>query len=325
MREVGRYVSRAIVLSAAGGASSTSPSPAYSGCAQGRRRAARNSAWRRGRRCVGAGGGQLPFALCQVGAVFAPPRRAHSVRRFSCRFSYRVFADGDAGQGRRGVEGVPACARAHGMPMARTAPTVVAERLTDLSRWWLLALVGVGRAGGGERVVLWVAVGLVGVCWWRWRRSTLAHSLIDLGGASCRSSASWRPSCASSTTPPRVLLRPTPLMLATLLVDRGVGCASASRSGWCCAAFPAPKRRSKLCTFIYADDDHRRRAVVFARRARRAGGRHGGAPRVDRRNGVTSATAAAATFITRFARCGSPSRSAWWRWPASVGRWTSAT
>src|SRR5207249_4789587 len=49
---------------------------------------------------------------------------------------------------------------AHGVPMARTAPIVVAERLTDLVALALLAVVGVGtllRGAGGERIA-WVAL-----------------------------------------------------------------------------------------------------------------------------------------------------------------------
>src|SRR5207248_2162695 len=48
----------------------------------------------------------------------------------------------------------------HGVPMARTAPIVIAERLTDLVALAALALVGVGALAGGERVAQAVHVHL---------------------------------------------------------------------------------------------------------------------------------------------------------------------
>ena len=70
----------------------------------------------------------------------------------------------------------------HGVPMARTAPIVVAERLTDLVALAALALVGVGALAGGERLA-WVALGLVGVAVACVASERLAHAVIDLVGA----------------------------------------------------------------------------------------------------------------------------------------------
>src|SRR2546430_7273281 len=70
---------------------------------------------------------------------------------------------------------------AHGIPMARTAPIVVAERLTDLVALAALALIGVGALAGGERIA-WVALALVGVAGLCGASGRLGHGLIVMGG-----------------------------------------------------------------------------------------------------------------------------------------------
>ena len=67
----------------------------------------------------------------------------------------------------------------HGIPIARTAPIVVAERLTDLVAVVLLALVGVGLYGVGTgTVVAGAAVVLAGLVVLAW--PALGGGLIDL-------------------------------------------------------------------------------------------------------------------------------------------------
>ena len=134
---------------------------------------------------------------------------------------------------------------AHGVPMARTAPIVVAERLTDLVALALLALIGVGsvlHGAGGERVA-WVALALVGVAVACVASEKLAHA-VD---RSRRRHARRRQAGAQAA---RVLRRDqaAPAPEAPGAGDGccrpSPGCASASPSGWSCAASPEPRRRS---------------------------------------------------------------------------------
>ena len=67
----------------------------------------------------------------------------------------------------------------HGVPMARTAPTVVAERATDLLALVALSVIGVGALAGGERI-LWAALVLVGILVGFASSSRVAHFFIDL-------------------------------------------------------------------------------------------------------------------------------------------------
>lgn len=138
---------------------------------------------------------------------------------------------------------------AHGVPMARTAPIVVAERLTDLVALASLALIGVGALAGGERVA-WVALALVGLAVACVASEKLAHGVIDVVGAMPvigKLAPKLREFYASTKT----LLHPTPLVLATLL----------SIVAWLCECvafwlvlrgFAGAEASLKLCTFIYA-------------------------------------------------------------------------
>lgn len=183
----------------------------------------------------------------------------------------------------------------HGIPMARTAPTVVAERATDLLALVALALVGVQALGGNARI-LWAAVALVGalVALASWKR--FAHWLIDLA-AKLPMVGKLAPKLREFYDATAVLLRPTPLVLATLL----------SIAAWACEClafwvilhgFPGAEASLKLCTFIYAA------MTIAGALSFLPGGlgvQEGGmvALLVSTAHGVGGPTAAAATFITR--------------------------
>jgi uncharacterized protein (TIRG00374 family) len=138
---------------------------------------------------------------------------------------------------------------AHGVPMARTAPIVVAERLTDLVALAALALVGVGALAGGERIA-WVALAMVGVAVAVVASERLAHAVINLVGA-MPGVGKLAPKLREFYGATKELLAPTPLVLATLL----------SIVAWLCECvafwlvlrgFAGADASLKLCTFIYA-------------------------------------------------------------------------
>jgi uncharacterized protein (TIRG00374 family) len=188
---------------------------------------------------------------------------------------------------------------AHGVPMARTAPIVVAERLTDLVALAALALVGVGALAGGERIA-WVALGLVGVAIACVASERLAHAVIDLVGA-VPVVGKLAPKLREFYGATKELLAPTPLVLATLL----------SLVAWLCECvafwlvlrgFSGPdgtvEASLKLCTFIYAT------MTVAGALSFLPGGlgvQEIGMVKllIAQAHGVSEPTAAAATFITR--------------------------
>lgn len=102
-----------------------------------------------------------------------------------------------------------------GFPIARTAPVVVAERVTDLIALLLLALVGValyGIAGGTVAAGgLLVLGGLVVLAWPR-----LSHRLIDFITVPRRLSR-YRPRLRELYDGLAALVRPSPLTWATAL------------------------------------------------------------------------------------------------------------
>ena len=182
----------------------------------------------------------------------------------------------------------------HGVPMARTAPTVVAERATDLLALVALALVGVEALGGNAH--LWAAVGLVGALVGLASSRRLAHFLIDVA-ARLPMLGKLAPKLREFYDATAVLLRPTPLLLATLL----------SIAAWACEClafwvvlrgFPGASASLELCTFIYAA------MTIAGALSFLPGGlgvQEGGmvALLVSTAHGVGAPTAAAATFITR--------------------------
>jgi glycosyltransferase 2 family protein len=184
----------------------------------------------------------------------------------------------------------------HGVPMARTAPTVVAERATDLLALVALALVGVQALGGNTRV-LWAAVALVGLLVALASSRRLVHAIIDVA-AKLSLFAKLAPKLREFYDATAVLLAPAPLLAATAL----------SVAAWACEClafwvvlhgFGGDIQASlKLCTFIYA-------AMTIAGALSFLPGGLGVqesgmvALLVSTAHGVGTATAAAATFITR--------------------------
>ena len=111
-------------------------------------------------------------------------------------------------------------ARTHGVPAERTAPIVVAERLTDVIA--IVIWVGVGSAGfrgGGYWAVLGtlaVALGLLCILWEPPLRSLLAF--IERGRW-----ARWGPKLASAVASLRVVASPSALALPVVLSLLGWG------------------------------------------------------------------------------------------------------
>jgi uncharacterized protein (TIRG00374 family) len=183
----------------------------------------------------------------------------------------------------------------HGVPMARTAPTVVAERLTDLIALALLALVGVGALAGGERVA-YVALALVAVALLIVASERLAQGTIDLVGA-VPLVGKLAPKLREFYGATKTLLAPAPLVIATLL----------SLAAWmaeCLAfwivlcGFPGAQASLKLCTFIYATMTI---AGALSFLPAGLGVQEIGMVKllVAQARNLTEATATAATFITR--------------------------
>jgi uncharacterized protein (TIRG00374 family) len=184
---------------------------------------------------------------------------------------------------------------AHGVPMARTAPIVLAERLTDLVALAAIALVGVGALAGGERLA-WVALALVGVAVACVASETLAHAVIGLIGA-LPMVGRMAPKLREFYAATRTLLAPAPLVATTLL----------SIVAWLCECvafwlvlrgFPGAEASLKLCAFIYAT------MTIAGALSFLPGGlgvQEIGMAQllVAQAHGVTAATAAAATFVTR--------------------------
>ena len=138
----------------------------------------------------------------------------------------------------------------HGIAMARTAPIVVAERVTDLVALLLLALVGVFSFDVDKRFLVAGAVLVVGgaASWspsirWRARRSA------SPGGCRCcvASRTAWR----TSTPTPRCCWRPGRWCVASLL-------AICSWFLECLAfwvvvhGFPGASIGIRAATFVYA-------------------------------------------------------------------------
>ena len=136
-----------------------------------------------------------------------------------------------------------------GIPAARTAPIVVAERLTDLGGLLLLAAVGaftfdVDRTFLIAATVLIVA-GLVVVSIEPLARGAL-RLVVRVPGLA-RLSGKLDEFYESTAA----LLRPVPLLLALRASRWSAGTSSAWPSGWWCAASPGPtsitrRRRSSM-------------------------------------------------------------------------------
>jgi uncharacterized protein (TIRG00374 family) len=167
--------------------------------------------------------------------------------------------------------------------------------LTDLIALALLGLVGVGALAGGERVA-YVALALVAVALAVVASEKLSHFVIDLVGA-VPLVGKLAPKLREFYAATKELLAPTPLVLATLL----------SLLAWLseCVAFwlvlrgfPGAQASLKLCTFIYAT------MTIAGALSFLPGGlgvQEIGMVKllISSARGVSEATAAAATFITR--------------------------
>jgi uncharacterized protein (TIRG00374 family) len=137
----------------------------------------------------------------------------------------------------------------HDVPAPRTAPVVVAERLTDLIALLVLAIVGVAAYGVDPTLVAiagaFVGLGLVLLAW-----PTPTHALIDL---------ITRPGKLKKLREPLhetlrglgALCRPVPLLLATLIAIPawGLECVGFALI---CNAFPGAHVDLGLAMVIYA-------------------------------------------------------------------------
>jgi uncharacterized protein (TIRG00374 family) len=288
-----RSISRAIVLSAAAGVAVYVAIAAYTGwgkvAAELRQFSFRAAA--------------LGFALAAANYLLRFGKWELYLRRLGVRIplgdSLKIFLSGFSLTVTPGKVGEVLKAyllrESHGVPMARTAPTVVAERATDLLALVALALVGVEALAGNARI-LWAAVGLVGALVGLASWGRFAHWLIDL---SSRLPMVGRlaPKLREFYDATQVLLHPTPLTLATLL----------SIAAWACECvafwvvlrgFPGADAPLQLCTFIYAA------MTIAGALSFLPGGlgvQEGGmvALLVSTAHGVGAPTAAAATFVTR--------------------------
>jgi uncharacterized membrane protein YbhN (UPF0104 family) len=182
-----------------------------------------------------------------------------------------------------------------GVPMARTAPTVIAERATDLLALVALSLVGAGALAGGARL-LGAAVALVALLVGFASSSRLAHGAIGLA-ARLPLVGRAAPKLLELYDATALLLRPWPLVAATLL-------SIAAWAAECVAfwvvlhGFAGVTASLKLCTFIYAT------MTIAGALSFLPGGlgvQEGGmvALLVSTAHGLDGASAFAATFITR--------------------------
>ncbi len=183
----------------------------------------------------------------------------------------------------------------YGLPIARTAPMVLADRVTDLLALLALALSGVGLLGGGRRLLIATAL-LLGLVLLAAASERLVHLVLDhwarlpLVGASA-------PKLRQAYQATAELLSPAPLAGATAL----------SVLAWLCECvafylvlrgFPAAHASLRLCTFIYAA------MTVAGALSFLPGGlgvQEGGMVEllILMGRGIGTATAFAATFVTR--------------------------
>jgi len=185
----------------------------------------------------------------------------------------------------------------HGVPVARSAPVVIAERVADLLALLLLAVAGVALYGVAIELVIGagavIGLGLLVLAW-----PALAHRLGELATRP-RRLARFRPRVRELVDGLTALSRPTTLAWSTAL----------SAAAWLCecvgfalivGAFPGTSVPLGLAMLIYA-------ATTIAGALSFLPGGLGvteGAMAlmlVQGSHGVDSATAAAATILTRLA------------------------
>ena len=137
----------------------------------------------------------------------------------------------------------------HGVAAARTAPIVVAERVSDLVALLVLAVIGVAVYGVDARFVIaaGVLVG-IGLVLLAWQRPTRA--LIDLVTRP-RRFARLRTPLHETLGHLATLCRPWPLLVSTLIAVPAWGCECIGF--WViCNAFPATDVRLGFAAAIYA-------------------------------------------------------------------------
>jgi uncharacterized protein (TIRG00374 family) len=182
--------------------------------------------------------------LRQIGVARAEAPTGTSALVFVAGFSMSV-TPGKVGELLKSALLRDAC----GVPAARTAPIVIAERLTDLVALVLLGVGGVAAYGVARPVVLAatlvVALGLFVVSW-----KPLAHTVIDQG-AKLRPLARFAPRVREMYDTLSGLVAPVPLLWGTAL---GV-------LAWLCEClgfaiivrgFPGASVATGLATLIYA-------------------------------------------------------------------------
>jgi glycosyltransferase 2 family protein len=137
----------------------------------------------------------------------------------------------------------------HDIPAPRTAPIVVAERVTDLIALLLLAVIGVAAYGVDPTLVI-VASALiaVGLLLLAWPRPT--HALVDLV-TKPQALRRLRGPLHETVTGLSSLCRPGPLLLATLIAVPAWGCECIGFA-LIVDAFPGAHVELGLATVIYA-------------------------------------------------------------------------
>jgi uncharacterized protein (TIRG00374 family) len=137
----------------------------------------------------------------------------------------------------------------HDVPAPRTAPIVVAERVSDLVALLLLAVIGVAAYGVASSLVV-AAAGLIGVglVLLAWPRPTRA--LIDLATRSPKL-RSLRAPLHEALGNLAALCRPVPLAIATLIAVPSWACECVGFA-LVCNAFPGAHVAMGLALVIYA-------------------------------------------------------------------------
>jgi uncharacterized protein (TIRG00374 family) len=137
-----------------------------------------------------------------------------------------------------------------GVEMARSAPIVVAERVTDLISLLLLALLGAGALGSSQKI-LWVGAAFVGTL-------ILFVAVRPLGELAIRAVAALpgigkriAPKLAVFYQSTRELLGPGALLVATAISVAAWACECAAFY-FILRGFPGVAVELRLCTFIYA-------------------------------------------------------------------------
>jgi glycosyltransferase 2 family protein len=182
------------------------------------------------------------------------------------------------------------------IPIARSAPIVVAERLTDLIALLLLGLLGVALYGiAGTTVAAGGALVLAGLVVLAWPR--LTHRLIDIATGS-RRLARYRPRLRELYGGLAALVRPWPLTWATAI---GIVAWLAECIGFALivSGFPGTHVPLALAILIYAT------TTVAGALSFLPGGLvvtdAGMTWLLESARGADQATAAAATILTRLA------------------------